>query len=254
MKLATWNVNSIRARVDRVRGWLEANRPDVLCLQETKVEDAAFPREAFEPLGYRVLTHGQRTYNGVAILSRAEPTDVVRGGPDETDVQARLLAATFDGVRVVNAYAPNGQAVGTDKFDYKLAWFRRLRALLEARYDRQAPLVLVGDLNVAPEARDVHDPALFERDVLYHPDVRAALGHVLEFGLVDAFRALRPEPGLYTWWDYRQLAFPRNKGARIDHVLATPAAAGRVKNALIDREQRKGKQPSDHAPVVVELA
>jgi len=254
VKIATWNVNSIRAREERVRAWIEAQRPDVLCLQETKVEDEAFPRAALEGLGYHVLTYGQRTYNGVAILSRTEPSDVVRGAAGgEADPQARLLAATIDGVRVVSAYAPNGHAVGSEKFAYKLEWFGRLRSWLDRSFDRNAPLAICGDLNVAPEARDVYDPEGLANDVLFHADVRAALAHVTDFGLVDAFRALRSEPGLYSWWDYRQLAFPKNRGARIDHVLATPVLAGRLRNASIDREQRKGKQPSDHVPVVVEV-
>ncbi|MHB8419484.1 MAG: exodeoxyribonuclease III [Myxococcales bacterium] len=254
MKLATWNVNSVRAREERVRAWLDANRPDVLCLQETKVEDGAFPLAAFQPQGYHVLTHGQRTYNGVAILSRAEPKDVLRGADlPGGDPQARLLAATLDGVRVVSAYAPNGHAVGSEKFAYKLEWFRRLRALLDERFARGEPLALVGDFNVAPEPRDVYDPEELAQDVLFHPDARAALAQITDFGLVDAFRALHPEPGLYSWWDYRQLAFPKNRGARIDHVLATPVLAARLRSAVIDREQRKGKQPSDHVPVVVEL-
>ena len=239
----------------RLRAWLEAQRPDVVCLQETKVEDALFPLEPLKALGYHVVFHGQRTYNGVAILSRTEPTDVLRGGDlPGADPQARLLAATVEGVRVVNAYAPNGHAVGSEKFAYKLEWYRRLRALLDGSFDRQAPLVLCGDLNVAPEARDVYDPERFANDVLFHAEARAALAQVMDFGLVDGFRARRPEPGRYSWWDYRQLAFPKNRGARIDHVLATPALAARLTAAAIDRELRKGKQPSDHAPVIVEIA
>ncbi len=254
MKLATWNVNSIRARHERALAWVAAKQPDVLCLQEIKVETEGFPVDAFRALGYHAVVYGQKTYNGVAILSRQEPTDVSLGfGEGGGDAQARLLAATVGGVRLVNAYAPNGQSVGSDKFAYKLDWFGRLRMHLDLRFDKAAPLLLCGDLNVAPEARDVYDPEGMVHDVLFHPEARAALARVLDFGLVDAFRMQRQEPGLYTWWDYRQLAFPKNRGARIDHLLATPALASRVRSASIDRDERKGTQPSDHAPVILEV-
>jgi exodeoxyribonuclease-3 len=253
MKLATWNVNSIRARQERALAWVAAQRPDVLCLQEIKVETAGFPADAFRALGYHAAVYGQKTYNGVAILAREEPKDVAFGFGSDSDPQARLLAATVGGIRIVNAYAPNGQSVGSDKWAYKLDWLGRLRAHLDLRLDKNAPLLLCGDMNVAPEARDVYDPEGMAHDVLFHPESRAALARVLAFGLVDAFRAQRPEPGLYTWWDYRQLGFPKNRGARIDHLLVTPALAARVKGASIDREERKGKQPSDHAPVILEV-
>jgi exodeoxyribonuclease-3 len=254
MRLATWNVNSIRARQVRALAWVAAKQPDVLCLQEIKVETEGFPSDAFRALGYHSVVYGQKTYNGVAILSRAEPSDVVMGfGEGGGEPQARLLAATFDGIRVINAYAPNGQSVGSDKFSYKLDWFNRLRVHLDLRFDKAAPLLLCGDLNVAPEARDVYDPEGMVHEVLFHPEARAALARVVDFGLVDAFRAQRQESGLYTWWDYRQLAFPKNRGARIDHLLATPALVSRVRGASIDRDERKGKQPSDHAPVILEV-
>lgn len=254
MKLVTWNVNSIRARQERALAWVAAQQPDVLCLQEIKVETAGFPADAFRALGYHAAVYGQKTYNGVAILAREEPRDVALGfGPGDGDPQARLIAATVGGIRIVNAYAPNGQSVGSDKFSYKLDWLGRLRAHLDLRFDRNAPLLLCGDMNVAPEARDVHDPEGMAQDVLFHPESRAALARVLDFGLIDAFRAQRSEAGLYSWWDYRQLAFPKNRGARIDHVLATPALASRVRGASIDREERKGQQPSDHAPVILEV-
>ncbi len=255
MKLATWNVNSIRARQERALAWLGAARPDALCLQETKVGDADFPVEEFRALGYHVALHGQRTYNGVAIASLEEPRDVVRGLDDgDDDPQARLIAATVGGVRVISAYCPNGQAPGTDKFAYKLRWFERLSAYLTRRHRPDEPLALCGDFNVAPEPIDVHDPQAWEGQTMCTLDERAAWRRLCGFGLVDVYRARHPEPGRYSWWDYRQLAFPFNKGLRIDHVLATEGLASRCIAAEIDREARKGKQASDHAPVVVEFA
>ena len=250
MKIATYNVNSIRMRQDRVIAWLDAHRPDVLCLQETKVPDDLFPREPFEAQGYHLALSGQKGYNGVAILSRAPLAGVLRGLDDgEDEAEARLIAADVDGVRVVNAYVPNGQAPGTEKYDRKLRWMARMATYVRAAAAR-GPLVVVGDFNVAPEDRDVHDPSLWEGQIHCSEPERAALRSIVDAGLVDGFRQLRPEPGLYTWWDYRQLSFPKNKGLRIDHVLVNPAVAGRLREASIDRDARKGKQPSDHAPVV----
>lgn len=255
MRLATWNVNSIRAREERFFRWLEAHQPDVLCLQELKVVDEGFPFAALKERGYHAAVLGQRTYNGVAILSRAEPQEVERGLSDEVDdPQARLIAATVGGVRVLCAYVPNGGVVGSDKWDYKLGWLKRLRAHLERRHRPQEPLLLCGDMNVAPEVRDVHNPASWEPSVLFHPEARRALQEVADWGLTDVFRMHNPQPGLYSWWDYRQLAFPRNDGLRIDHLFATAPLAARAMASRIDRDERKGKQPSDHAPVLLELA
>jgi exodeoxyribonuclease-3 len=254
MKIATWNVNSIRARMERLRAWLTAQAPDVICLQETKVEDKAFPSEELESLGYRVAAHGQKTYNGVAVLARQPLEDIVRGFGDEVeDAQARFLVARVGGFRVGSLYVPNGQAVGTDKFAYKLAWLARLRAWLAAQAEASQPLVLCGDINIAPEDRDVYDPEAWRDQVMCHPQERAALTEVRRWGLVDVFRQLHPEPGLYTWWDYRQLGFPKNHGLRIDHILCTEAMAARCRSVVIDREARKGQTPSDHAPVVAEF-
>ena len=254
MKLATWNINSIRARQERVLAWLDANRPDVVCFQETKIEDEKVPVLDYRARGYHVELCGQRTYNGVAILSTSALENVTRGLDDgDDDSQRRLIAATVRGIRVLCAYAPNGQTVGSDKWQFKLRWLARLRAHLEARYRTDQPLVLCGDFNVAPEPRDVHDPAQWEGEVLYHPDARAALAKVVEWGLADTYRLHHAEPGKYTWWDYRQLSFPKNKGLRIDHVFATAPLAEKCRSAEIDRESRKGKQPSDHAPVMVEF-
>lgn len=257
MKIATWNVNSIRMRQDRVLAWLDKERPEVLCLQETKVPDELFPREPFEAQGYEVALFGQKAYNGVAILSRVPLEDVTLGLGDGEDGEggepARLVAAKVDGVRVASVYVPNGQRVGSDKYEYKLRWMARLRSWLDRTAQADAPLMVCGDFNVAPEDRDVHDPAAWEGQVLCSEPEREALRCVMGFGLVDGFRRQRPEAGLYSWWDYRQLAFPKNRGLRIDHLLCTEPLAARISSAVIDREARKGKQPSDHAPVVAEI-
>ncbi len=254
MKLATWNVNSIRARLDRVLGWIDRHRPDVLCLQETKVADDAFPVDDVRRLGYEPCFHGQRTYNGVAILARAPITDVERGfGDGDDDAQARLLAGTVAGVRVMSVYVPNGERVGSDKYQYKLAWIERLRRYLASRLASGAPAVLCGDFNVAPAPLDVHDPVAWEGSVLFSEPERAALGRVVGAGLVDLLRTMHPEEPLFTWWDYRMLSFPKNRGLRIDHVFVTPALAARAVACGVDRESRKGTQPSDHAAVWAEF-
>jgi len=251
MKIATWNVNSIRSRLERLLAWLEKARPDVVCLQELKVTDDAFPAEEIREAGYYAVVHGQKTYNGVAILARAEPTGVERGLDDGVDdPQARLIAAELGGVRVVNVYVPNGQAVGSEKHAYKLAWMQRLRRYLDQRHDPAAPLVLCGDLNVAPDDADVAVPELWAGSVLCDPATRAAFESLRGWGLVDVFRQRHPEGGVYSWWDYRMLAFPKNDGLRIDHILATEPLARRCTDAMVDRDQRKGTKPSDHAPVV----
>ena len=254
MKLATWNVNSVRAREERLLRWLGAAQPDVVCLQELKVQDAGFPAEGLRAAGYASAVHGQKTYNGVAILSRAEPTDVVRGfGDGGEDAAARLVAGRLGPLCVASVYVPNGASVGSDKWAYKLDWLRRLRSWLDRCCSRDELLAVCGDFNVAPEARDVCDPAAWETSVLFHPEARAALAEVCAWGLVDGFRIHHQEPGLYSWWDYRMLAFPKNQGLRIDHVLLSRPLAERCRSATIDRNERKGKQPSDHAPVLVEL-
>jgi exodeoxyribonuclease-3 len=254
IKLATWNVNSIRARIDRLMSWLERNQPDVMCLQELKVADDEFPVDELWSAGYDAAFHGQRTYNGVAILSRTPLTDVrvgLDGGP-EAD-QARLIAATVAGLRVISVYVPNGQTVGSDKWDYKLRWLDRLAGHLGADHSPSAPLVLAGDFNVAPEDRDVAHPDKWRNSVLFHEEARKAFERLLAWGLVDAIRLHHQGPGPYSWWDYRMLSFPKGDGLRIDHVLLTEPLAARCVGASIDRNERKGKLPSDHAPVMVEL-
>jgi exodeoxyribonuclease-3 len=254
MKIVTYNINSIRMRLERLLAWVDAQRPDVLCLQETKVTDDLFPRAPFEERGYHVALWGQKTYNGVAIVARAPLSNVARGfGDGEDEPEARLIAADVDGVRVMNAYVPNGQAPGTEKYQKKLRWMARMANHVGAAAAGGAPVVVVGDFNVAPEDRDVHDPARWAGQIHCSEPERAALQGIVAAGLVDGFRQLRPEAGLYTWWDYRQLSFPKNKGLRIDHILVTPSVAGRLREASIDREARKGAQPSDHAPVIAVL-
>ncbi len=254
MKLATWNVNSVRARQERLLRWLAAAGPDVVCLQELKVTEEAFPAEALREAGYHAAVHGQRTYNGVAVLSRTEPAAPERGFGDGGDeAAARLLAVRVGELHVASAYVPNGAAVGSEKWAYKLDWLARLRAWLDRRFAKSDLLALCGDFNVAPEARDVCDPKAWEESVLFHPQARAAFERVKAWGLVDALRIHRQEPGLYTWWDYRMLAFPRNQGLRIDHVLLSEPLAKRCRDVSIARDERKGRQPSDHVPVVVEL-
>jgi exodeoxyribonuclease III len=255
MKIATWNVNSIGARLPVVLKWVEAATPDVLCLQEIKCIDAKFPRQEFTDLGYQVETFGQPTYNGVAILSRSPATDVRRGfAGDDSAAQSRLIAATVEGVRVVNVYIPNGQAVGSDKYTFKLGWMKRLRHFFDTECDKTTSVLLCGDFNVAPEDRDVHDPKAWEGSVLVSPEERAALEEIKDWGLVDAFRMHNQEAKQFSWWDYRAAGFRRNAGLRIDHIWVTEALAARCQAALIDKEPRKWERPSDHTPVIADFS
>ena len=254
MRLATWNVNSVRTREQRLLRWLGTARPDVVCLQELKVSDEAFPAELLHGTGFRAAVHGQRTYNGVAVLARSEPAAPERGlGDGGDDSAARLLTARVGDLHVASVYVPNGGVVGSDKWAYKLDWLARLRAWLDRRFAKSDLVALCGDFNVAPEPRDVCDPEAWAASVLFHPEARAAFARVKAWGLVDAVRLHRQEAGLYTWWDYRRLAFPRDRGLRIDHVLLSEPLAKRCRSASIARDERKGQQPSDHVPVVVEL-
>jgi exodeoxyribonuclease-3 len=254
MKLATWNVNSVIARLPLVTKWLAEAQPDVLCLQELKCVDEKFPAAAFSELGYQSVTFGQRTYNGVAILARTALTELQRGFPDdEADAHARLLAATVEGVRIVNVYIPNGAFVGSDKYRFKLEWMRRLRAFLDKHFEKESPVLLCGDFNVAPEERDVHDPAQWEGHVLFSRRERAALDEIKDWGFVDAFRLHTDEGGHFSWWDYRQGSFRRNAGMRIDHIWTSPILAARCRNSWIDKEPRAWERPSDHTPVLAEF-
>jgi len=254
MKLATWNVNSLKVRLPQVLQWLAENPVDVLGLQETKTVDEKFPVAEIEAAGYQVAFTGQKTYNGVAILARQPITDVVKNNPRYPDEQQRLLAATVGGVRVVCAYMPNGQAVGSDKYRYKLAWLDGLHAWLSDEVKAHPQLALVGDYNIAPEDRDVHDPVAWQGSVLVSEPERAAFRRLGELELQDAFRLFEQPEKLFSWWDYRQLGFQLNKGLRIDHILLSPALAARCSACAIDRVPRKWEQPSDHAPVVATIA
>jgi exodeoxyribonuclease III len=251
MKLASWNVNSIKARKERLLAWLARETPDVLCLQELKLEAAAFPHEELREAGYRALLNAQKTYNGVAILARRELLDASSGFRDEVeDPQARYLEASVAGVRVLSVYVPNGGERTSEKWRYKLDWLDRLLAHLERSHDPARPLVLCGDLNIAPDDLDVARPDEWRGSVLCAPEVRAAFERLIAWGLVDVMREKHPQGGPYSWWDYRMLGFPKGNGLRIDHILATPPFARTCSSASVDREQRKGKLPSDHAPVI----
>ncbi len=250
MKIVTWNINSVRARQERLLNWLDRNTPDVLCLQELKAPDEDFPPAAEEELDYYVETFGQKTYNGVAILARSPITDVVRGmGDGVDDPQSRLIAGTVGGIRVVCVYVPNGGEPDSDKWAYKLAWYARLRAWLERSCDPTQPLVLCGDFNVTPDDRDVARPEEWKDTVLCRSEARAALQGVVDWGLVDTFRLRNDQPGVYSWWDYRMLGFAKDNGLRIDMVYATRPLAERLTDVFVDRDERKGQRPSDHVPV-----
>ena len=253
MKIATWNVNSLNVRLPHVLKWLEENPVDVLCVQETKMTDDKFPAAAIEAAGYHVVFSGQKTYNGVAILSKLPITDVVKNNPHYEDAQQRILAATIDGVRVVCAYVPNGQAVGTDKYEYKLAWLAAFHDWLSEEAARHPQLAVLGDYNIAPEDRDVHDPAAWADQVLVSVPERAALTRLFELGLQDSFRLFEQAEKSFSWWDYRALGFRLNKGLRIDHILLSKALVARCSACVIDRAPRKWEQPSDHAPVIATL-
>jgi exodeoxyribonuclease-3 len=253
MKIATWNVNSLKVRLPHVLDWLAAQQPDILCLQETKLEDRAFPFPEIEAAGYHAIHHGQKTYNGVAILARNEAQDVVRNIPDFDDHQARLIAASFGATRIVCAYVPNGQAVGSDKFEYKLKWLRALKSWLKDEMARYPHLALLGDYNIAPEDRDVHDPKAWQGQVLCSEPERDAFRALLNLGLADAFRLFDQAEKVFSWWDYRMLAYQKNLGLRIDHILLSPALADECASCRVDKAPRKLERPSDHAPVVAEL-
>ena len=257
MILATWNVNSIRSRLERLLAWLERNRPDALCLQELKCTDEAFPYDELARAGYHAAVSGQKTYNGVAILSRVEPREIRRALDDDArDTQARFVSARVGEAAILCAYVPNGQAVGSEAYGYKLAWLARLRKHLERHYRPGEPLALCGDTNVARDDLDVDRPEEWADSVICHADARAGLTGLLDWGLADLFRLKHPEGKIYSFWDYRNLDFPRNNGLRIDHILATSPLAARCLKAAIDRDERKGDKgeergkPSDHAPVM----
>lgn len=250
IRIATWNVNSLRVRLPQLARWLTANPVDAIGLQELKLPDQDFPRAEIRQLGFHAAHYGQKTYNGVAILARNALDDVARGMPGDDDPQRRVIAATAGGIRVINLYVPNGQTVGSEKYAYKLAWLERLRGYIAAELARHPRLVVVGDFNIAPEDRDVHDPAAWEGSVHVSAPEREALGKLMGLGLVDLFRRFEQPPGVFSWWDYRMGAFRRNHGLRIDLILAAAALAGRCAACGVDRGPRAWERPSDHAPVV----
>ena len=256
MKIASWNVNSLNVRLQHVLAWLQTAKPDVLGLQETKMEDSKFPVEAIEAAGYRVVFSGQKTYNGVALLVRGDqpPEDVHRGILNFEDVQQRAIAGTVNGVRVINLYVVNGEAVGSEKFEYKMRWFEAMRAWVAAELERYPKLVVMGDFNIAPEDRDVHDPKRWKDKILCSVQERDALAALSGLGLHDAFRLKHEEDGQFSWWDYRLAAFNRGWGLRIDLTLVSDALKDTVVEAGIDVTPRTWERPSDHTPVWVEIA
>ncbi len=253
MKLATWNVNSVKVRLPQLLDWLAATQPDIVCLQELKVEEPKFPRTELEAAGYRAAVSAQKTYNGVAILARAPLEDVAADIPGFGDEQKRVIAATVQGMRVVCVYCPNGQAVGSEKYAYKLRWFAALRDYLRAELEKHPLLAVAGDFNVAPEDRDVHDPKAWEGQVHVSEPERAAWRALLALGLKDSFRLFEQPERTYSWWDYRMLGFRRNAGLRIDHILLSAALAARCTGAGVDKAPRRLERPSDHAPALADL-
>lgn len=251
MKLATWNVNSLKVRLPHLLEWVAANPVDVVCLQETKQQDADFPQAELQAAGYHTVFSGQKTYNGVAILSREQISDVQFGIPNFDDEQKRVIAATINGVRVVCVYIPNGQEVGSDKYQYKLKWLAALKAWLKEELAKYPKLALLGDYNIAPEDRDVYDPVAWRGNVLVSEPERDAFRGLLDLGLRDAFRLFEQDEKSYSWWDYRMMAFRRNMGLRIDHILVS--APLQCNSCHIDKAPRKLDRPSDHTPVVAEV-
>lgn len=253
MKIATWNVNSLRVRLPHVLQWLEAAQPDVLAIQETKMVDEQFPLAELEAAGYNAVFAGQKTYNGVAILSKSPATDVLTDIPDLDDPQRRILVATIEGVRVVNLYVVNGAEVGSDKYAYKLDWLAKVTAWLQQQAALYPQLVVLGDFNIAPEDRDVHDPVAWGDGILCSPAERAALQAIQALGLSDTFRQFAQPDKSFSWWDYRGGGFRRNHGLRIDLILASKPLADACQSCVIDREPRTWEKPSDHTPVVAEF-
>lgn len=253
MRLATWNVNSLKVRLPQVLNWLAVNQPDVLCLQETKLQDENFPTTEIINAGYQSIYAGQKTYNGVALLGKKVGNEVITAIPGLIDPQKRVLAATYGDARVVCIYVPNGESVGSEKYQYKLDWLVALNKWLRDELIKYPKLALLGDFNIAPEERDVHDPELWEGKVLFSYLEREAFKELLKLGLVDSFRLFNQPDKSYTWWDYRMMAFRRNMGMRIDHILLSKEFASTCTTCTIDKEPRKNERPSDHSPVIVDL-
>ena len=253
MRLATWNVNSLAVRLPQVLDWLAAHQPDVLVLQETKLTDDKFPAAEFQAAGWQCAWFGQKTYNGVAILSRQPALDLQRNIPGLDDPQARVITGTVAGLRVVGAYVPNGQSPDSDKYVYKLGWLDAMCLWLADELKRHPQLVLMGDFNIAPEDQDVHDPVAWAGQILCTDNERARFKALAGLGLVDAYRLFEQPPRTWSWWDYRNLAFRKNQGLRIDHILVSSALVPMVSTCSIDKQPRRNERPSDHAPVLVDL-
>jgi exodeoxyribonuclease-3 len=253
MKLATWNVNSLSVRLPQMLEWLALHPVDVLAIQETKLTDDRFPHAEIEEAGYEVKWFGQKTYNGVALIARSSPAEVVRNIPGLDDDQARVIAATVAGLRVIGAYFPNGQEPGSEKFAYKMRWLDALREWVRGELAVHPQLVLMGDFNIAPEDRDVYDPVAWAGQIHCTPEERAHFRQLLDLGLADAFRLFEQPPKSWSWWDYRNLAFRKNQGLRIDHILVSDALKSRVSGCTIDKAPRRNERPSDHAPVLLAL-
>jgi len=253
VKLATWNVNSLKVRLQQLIDWLGREQPDVICLQETKTEDASFPAQQIREAGFEPLYSGQKTYNGVALLTRAPAVEVVTAIPGLADDQKRVLAATVAGLRVICIYVPNGESVDSPKYRYKLSWLQALQGWLREELARYPRLAVLGDYNIAPEERDVHDARLWEGKVLFSEPERAAFRDLLNLGLQDSFRMFEQSDKSFTWWDYRMNAFKRNLGLRIDHILLSEESARRASGSRIEKAIRAQERPSDHVPVITEL-
>lgn len=253
MKIASWNVNSLKVRLPQVLTWLESQQPDVLALQETKLVDDAFPFDAINEAGYEVVFCGQKTYNGVAIIAKTKPEDVVCDIANLDDPQRRIIAATVDDIRIVNLYVVNGQAPGTEKFAYKLNWLKHVTEFLNQQLNDYQNVIVLGDFNIAPDDRDVHDPDYWHEKILCTTEERQAYTEILNLGFQDTFRFLHDDGGFYSWWDYRMNKFARGMGLRIDLILAADEVSETLQSAYIDVEPRKDERPSDHAPVVAEF-
>jgi len=252
-KLASWNVNSLKVRLEQVLQWLESSQADVLALQETKLIDDNFPASAFSDKGYHVVYSGQKTYNGVAVISRVPITEVMTDISDLDDPQRRILAVTVARIRLINLYVPNGGELSSDKYQYKLDWLQKVSAFIQQQMNIYPKVAVVGDFNIAPEDRDVHDPVAWQGSVLVSPAERKAFAVLLQMGLFDSFRNFEQEEQIFSWWDYRAAAFRRNRGLRIDHILLSKELNALCRKSAIDKEPRKAERPSDHAPVWVEL-
>ncbi len=253
MKIASWNVNGIRARIEHVTAWIKSNQPDVLALQETKVMDDMFPFEAFTSLGYEAMIYGQKSYNGVALLSKKSPKECTRGIDDFVDEQTRVISGIYEGVKIIDVYIPNGQSVGSEKFEYKMRWLTNLHRYLEASIKRNERIVILGDFNIAPQDIDVHDPIEWKGKVLCSDEEREWLHKIEKIGFVDSFRLFNQDEGLFSWWDYRMASYRRKMGMRIDLILISEALRKNCIKSYIDETPRALEKPSDHTPVLIEL-